>query len=93
MMKEPILEIIGTANGSVLQMMPEINFGAIWDKKNKREVYFSIVTEFSNTSYSELKEGDIVEVLVVRTARGLFAKNLSLKESRPPQEVEVSPSL
>ncbi|MDE0118802.1 MAG: cold shock domain-containing protein [Bdellovibrionales bacterium] len=92
-MKEPILEVIGTAKGSVLQMMPEINFGAIWDKKNKREVYFSIVTEFSNTSYSELNEGDIVEMLVVRTQRGFFAKNLSLKEARPPQEVEISPSL
>lgn len=93
MMKEPILEVIGTTKGSVLQMMPEINFGAIWDKKNKREVYFSIVTEFSNTSYSELKEGDIVEMLVVRTPRGLFAKNLSLKEARLPQEAEINPGL
>ena len=94
MMKEPILEVIGTAKGSVLQMMPEINFGAIWDKKNKREVYFSVVTEFINTSYKELNEGDIVEFLVVRTVRGLFAKNLSLlKEAHPSQEETVSPSV
>ena len=89
MMKEPILEVIGTVKGSILQIMPEINFGAIWDKKNKREVYFSIVTEFTNTSYSELNEGDIVEVLVVKTPRGLFAKNLSLKEARSPQELSL----
>ena len=93
MMKEPILEVIGTAKGSVLQIMPEINFGAIWDKKNKQEIYFSTMTEFIDTSYSELKEGDIVEILVVKTQRGLFAKNLSLKEARFPQEVEVSPNL
>ena len=92
-MKEPILEVIGEAKGSVSQMMPEIDFGAIWDKKNKREVYFSVVTEFINTSYEKLKEGDIVEVLVVRTPRGLFAKNLSLKEARVLQEVEISPEL
>ena len=92
MMKEPILEVIGTAKGSVLQIMPEINFGAIWDKKNKQDVYFSTVTEFTNTSYEKLNEGDIVEVLVVRTTRGLFAKTLSLKSARPPQEAKVSPN-
>ena len=93
MMKEPILEVIGTANGSVLRIMPEINFGSIWDNKNKRKVYFSIATEFSNTSYSELNEGDIVEISIVRTPRGLFAKNLLLKEVHLPQETEISPSL
>ena len=66
---------------------------SVWDKKNKQKVYFSTVTEFTHTSYEELNEEDIVEVLVVRTARGLFAKNLSLKEALPTQEVEVSPSL
>ena len=93
MMKEPILEVIGTTKGSVSQIMPEINFGAIWDKKNKQEIFFSTVTEFTRTSYEELNEGDIVEVLVVRTARGLFAKNLSLKEAHSTQETEISPSL
>ena len=92
-MKEPILEIIGTAKGSILRIMPEIGFGSVWDKKNKRKVYFSTVTEFTHTSYEELNEGDIVEVLVVKTARGLFAKNLSLKEAHPIQETEISPSL
>ena len=93
MMNESILEVIGTAKGSISQMMPEIDFGEIWDKKNKREVYFSVLTEFANTSYSDLKEGDIVEMLVVRTGRGLFAKELSLKSARPPQEAEHSPNL
>lgn len=92
-MKEPILEVIGTAKGSVLRIMPEINFGSIWDNKNKGKVYFSIATKFSNTSYSKLNEGDIVEIFVVRTPRGLFAKNLSLKEVRPHPEPEISPSL
>ena len=92
-MYEKILETIGTAKGSILRIMPEIGFGAVWDKKNKQDVYFSTVTEFINTSYEELNEGDIVEVLVVRTARGLFAKNLSLKEARPKQETEINPSL
>ena len=85
-MKEPILEIIGTAKGAVWRIMPEINFGSIWDNKNKRKVYFSIATEFLNTSYSKLNEGDIVEMFVVRTLRGLFAKNLSLKEVSPYSE-------
>ncbi len=93
MMKEPILEVIGAGKGAIRRVMPEIGFGAIWDKKNKQDVYFSTVTEFINTSYKELNEGDIVEVLVVRTARGLFAKNLSLKKARPPQEAEVRSSL
>ncbi len=93
MMKEPILEVIGTTKGSILQLMPEIDFGSIWDKKNKREVYFSVVTEFINTSYKELNEGDIVEVLVVRTHRGLFAKKLTLKEVRFPKEIETHPRL
>ena len=88
-MHEKILEVKGTAKGAIRRIMPDIGFGAIWDKKNKQDVFFSTVTEFINTSYEELKEGDIVEVLVVRTARGLFAKNLSLKEPCPPQEVKV----
>ena len=92
-MKEPVLEVIGTAKGSVLRIMPEIDFGSIWDEKNKRKVYFSVATEFSNTSYSELNKGDIVEIFVVRTPRGLFAKNLSLKEVRSHQEAEISPGL
>ncbi len=90
-MYEKILEVKGPAKGAIRRVMPDIGFGAIWDKKNKQDVYFSTVTKFINTSYEELNEGDIVEVLVVRTARGLFAKNLSLKTARPPQE--VSPNL
>ena len=96
-MHEKVLEVKGTAKGAIRRIMPDIGFGAIWDKKNKQDVYFSTVTEFTNTSYEELNEelneGDIVEVLIVRTARGLFAKNLSLKEARPTQETEISPSL
>ena len=92
-MYEKILEVKGTAKGAIRRIMPDIGFGAIWDKKNKQDVYFSTVTEFINTSYEELNEGDIVEVLVVRTARGLFAKSLSLKEACPIQETEISPSL
>ena len=92
-MYEKILEVKGTAKGAIRRLMSDIGFGAIWDKKNKQDIFFSTVTEFINTSYKELNEGDIVEVLVVRTARGLFAKNLSLKEARPPQELEVSSSL
>ena len=91
-MYEKILEVKGTAKGAIRRVMPEIGFGAIWDKKNKRDIFFSTVTEFLNTSYEKLNEGDIVEVLVVRTARGLFAKNLSLKESRPTPKKEVSPN-
>ena len=91
-MYEKILEVKGTAKGAIRRVMPEIGFGAIWDKKNKRDIFFSTVTEFLNTSYEELNEGDIVEVLVVRTARGLFAKNLSLKEARPTPKKEVSPN-
>jgi len=92
-MYEKILEVKGTAKGTIRRIMPEISFGAIWDKKNKQDVYFSTVTKFTNTSYEELNEGDVVEVLVVRTARGLFAKNLSLKEARPIQKTEISSSL
>ena len=92
-MYEKVLEVKGTARGAIRRIMPDIGFGAIWDKKNKQDVYFSTVTEFTNTSYEKLNEGDIVEVLVVRTARGLFAKNLSLKETRPIQTAENSPSL
>lgn len=92
-MYEKVLEVKGTAKGAIRRIMPDIGFGAIWDKKNKQDVYFSTVTEFTNTSYEELNEGDIVEVLVVRTTRGLFAKNLSLKEARPTQETEINPSL
>ena len=92
-MYEKILEVKGTAKGTVRRIMPEIGFGAVWDKKNKQDVYFSTVTQFTNTSYEELKEGDVVEVLVVKTARGLFAKNLSLKEVFIPQEAETSPEL
>ncbi len=92
-MYEKVLEVKGTAKGAIRRIMPDIGFGAIWDKQNKQDVYFSTVTEFTNTSYEKLNKGDIVEVLVVRTARGLFAKNLSLKEARPAQEEEISPSL
>ena len=92
-MYEKILEVKGTAKGAIRRIMPDIGFGAIWDKKNKQDVFFSTVTEFTNTSYEKLNEGDIVEVLIVRTARGLFAKHLSLKEVRPTQETEISPSL
>ena len=40
-----------------MRIMPEIGFGSVWDKKNKRKVYFSTVTEFTNTSYEKLNEG------------------------------------
>ena len=80
-MYEKILEVKGPAKGVIRRVMPEIGFGAVYDKKNKRDVYFSTVTEFTNTKYEELKEGDKVEVLVVRTARGLFAKSLLLQNS------------
>ena len=79
-MNEKILEVKGTAKGAIRRIMPEIGFGAVWDKKNKRDIFFSTVTEFNNTSYEKLNEGDIVEVLVVRTTRGLFAKSLSVKK-------------
>ena len=92
-MYEKVLDVKGTARGAIRRIMPDIGFGAIWDKTNKQDVYFSTVTEFTNTSYEELNEGDIVEVLVVRTARGFFAKNLSLKEARSIQTAEISPSL
>ena len=85
-MKEKILEVKGPAKGVVRRIMPEIVFGAVYDKKNKQDVYFSSVTEYLNTSCQELNEGDIVEVLVVRTSRGLFAKSLSLKEARARPE-------
>lgn len=80
-MYEKILEVKGTTKGAIRRVMPDIGFGAIWDKKNKQDIFFSTVTEFINTSYGELNKGDIVEVLVVKTTRGLFAKNLSLKKS------------
>ncbi len=92
-MYEKILEVKGTAKGAIRRIMPDIGFGAIWDKKNKQDVFFSTVTKFINTSYEELNEGDIVEVLVVRTHRGLFAKNLTLKLARPDQEEDVSANL
>ena len=90
-MYEKILEVKGTAKGVIRRVMPDIGFGAVWDKKNKQDVYFSTVTEFTNTAYEKLNEGDTVEVLVVRTARGLFAKNLSLKKARPTPEADISP--
>ena len=81
-MYEKILEVKGSAQGVIRRVMPEIGFGAVYDKKNKQDVYFSTVTEFINTEYNKLHEGDKVEVLVVRTSRGLFAKNLSLKTAK-----------
>ncbi len=93
-MYEKILEIKGPAKGVIRRIMPEIGFGAVHDKKNRRDVYFSTVTEFTNTTYKNLNEGDKVEVLVVRTARGLFAKSLSLKSSaRPTPKRDLSLSL
>ena len=92
-MYEKILEVKGTAKGAIRRIMPDIGFGAIWDKKTKQDVFFSTMTEFINISYEELNEGDVVEVLVVRTARGLFAKNLSLKEACPTQKADISSSL
>ena len=89
-MNEKILEILGPAKGAIRRVMPEIGFGAVWDKKNKRDVYFSTITEFINTSYENLNEGDLVEVLVVKTARGLFAKSLTLKSVRLRAEKEMS---
>ena len=85
--------MIGTVKSTVLRMMPEINFGSLLDKKNKRKVYFSAATEFLNVSYSKLHKGDIVEILVVRTPRGLFAKTLFLKKACPVQETQVDPGL
>ena len=92
-MYEKILEVKGTVKGAIRRIMPDIGFGAIWDKKNKQDVFFSTITKFINTSYEELNEGDIVEVLVVRTHRGLFAKNLSLKSAHPPKEAEINANL
>ncbi|MDE0119096.1 MAG: cold shock domain-containing protein [Bdellovibrionales bacterium] len=78
-MYEKVLEVKGIAKGAIRRIMPDIGFGAIWDKKNKQDVYFSTVTEFTNTSYEALNEGDIVEIMVVRTARGLFARVVCAK--------------
>ena len=80
-MYERILETKGIKKGEVRKIMPDIGFGAIWDKKNKQDVFFSTLTKFINTSYEKLNEGDEVEVLVVKTPRGLFAKNLFLRKT------------
>ena len=82
-MKDKVLEVIGVISASVLRMMPEIELGTAWDKKNKQKVYFSTLTKFKNTSYSDLKEGDEIDIFVVRTSRGLFAKNISVKAAVP----------
>ena len=92
-MYEKVLEVKGPAKGVIRRIMPEIGFGAVYDKKNKRDVYFSTVTQFTNTQYDTLKKGDEVEILVVRTSRGLFAKNLSLQATRPDLKPELSVSL
>ena len=80
-MKNKVLEVIGSIPASILRIMPEISLGTAWNKKNKQKVYFSTLTKFKNTSYSSLKEGDLVDMFVVRTPRGFFAKNLSLKKN------------
>ena len=82
-MKDKVLEVIGTISASVLRMMPEIELGTAWDKKSKQKVYFSTLTKFKSTSYSDLKKGDKIDVFVVRTSKGLFAKNISIKAAAP----------
>ena len=39
-MYEKVLEVKGTAKGAIRRIMPDIGFGAIWDKKNNQDVYF-----------------------------------------------------
>ena len=97
-MYEKILEIKGPIKGTVRRVMKDIGLGAVWDQKTKQDVYFSTVTEFLNTSYGQLQEGDLVEVLAVRTPRGLFAKNLTLKKAflsleMPPPGPSAGPGL
>ena len=75
-----VLEEIGAVKGVVCKMMPEIELGAALDKQNNRKIYFSSLTKFSNTTYSDLSEGNSVEMFVVRNSRGLFAQKLSLVE-------------
>ena len=90
-MKERILEVIGPAKGAIYRMMREIDFGIVWDMQNKQEVFFSVVTDFKNTSFTDIQEGDSVEVLVVRTARGLFAKELVLTRANSRLNAPHSP--
>ena len=80
-MKERILEVKGICKGTIRRIISELGCGFISNKKHKQDICFSVLTEFKNTSYEALKEGDLVEVFVVKTSRGLFAKNLLLKET------------
>ena len=72
--------------------------------KEHQERIKSFLEWFKNCKGSEKGEGQIffdrlfqafgnTGVLVVRTPRGLFAKNLSLKEACPTKEPEITPSL
>ena len=80
-MKERILEVKGICKGTIRRIISELDCGFISNKKYKQDIFFSVFTEFTNTSFKALKKGDVVEVFVVRTSRGLFAKNLLLKET------------
>ncbi len=91
-MKERVLEVKGICKGTIRRIISELNCGFISNKKHKEDIFFSVLTEFKNTSYKALNEGDPVEVFVVRTSRGLFAKNLLLKRADVSRSKKHCPS-
>lgn len=61
--------------GKVSKINAELGYGFVACPKNG-EVFFSTETGFSGTSFEHLRLGDSVQVEIVETDRGQFARSL-----------------
>ena len=76
--------------GEIIKKNDELGYGFI-SVKGSEDVFFSPDTEYSGTTFSNLKIGEKVKIAVSETARGLFAIQLAaISEKRKSPEPEAS---
>ena len=72
--------------GKISKINTELGYGFVVCAKDT-EVFFSTETSFSATSFDHLKVNDLVQVEIIDTERGPFAKALQkdLPKQRTPE--------
>ena len=67
--------------GKISKINTEYKYGFI-TTKDRKEVFFSLTTDFVQTSFDALSVNDAVNIVVEETNRGLFARSLTLPSTR-----------
>ena len=69
------VELVKLLRGRVTKINTDLKFGFVY-VPGLEPVFFGPTSEYNGASFEDLKCGDIVEIYVTDTIRGLFAKEV-----------------